>query len=262
MSVVIGVVNQKGGVGKTTTSVNVAAGLGALGKKVLIVDFDPQGNATTGFGIKKKTLEATTYEVIMGEKRPQEAIISTKYKNVKIMPATNRLCEAELQLADVEQRNHQLRKVILQVKDDYDIVVVDCLPSLGILAINALIAVDRIIVPMVCEPFALEGLAQLMQTVKKVKRTSNKDLQLMGIVFTMLDKRLLASNEIMRDIKRNFQSDVVFNTEIPRNVRITEAQSHGEPIIYYDKNSKGGDAYKRLSKEILEKCREMEKLNG
>lgn len=262
MSVVIGVVNQKGGVGKTTTSVNVAAGLGALGKKVLIVDFDPQGNATTGFGIKKKTLEATTYEVIMGEKRPQEAIISTKYKNVKIMPATNRLCEAELQLADVEQRNHQLRKVILQVKDDYDIVVVDCLPSLGILAINALVAVDRIIVPMVCEPFALEGLAQLMQTVKKVKRTSNKDLQLMGIVFTMLDKRLLASNEIMRDIKRNFQSDVVFNTEIPRNVRITEAQSHGEPIIYYDKNSKGGDAYKRLSKEILEKCREMEKLNG
>lgn len=262
MSVVIGVVNQKGGVGKTTTSVNVAAGLGALGKKVLIVDFDPQGNATTGFGIKKKTLEATTYEVIMGEKRPQEAIISTKYKNVKIMPATNRLCEAELQLADVEQRNHQLRKVILQVKDDYDIVVVDCLPSLGILAINALVAVDRIIVPMVCEPFALEGLAQLLQTVKKVKRTSNKDLQLMGIVFTMLDKRLLASNEIMRDIKRNFQSDVVFNTEIPRNVRITEAQSHGEPIIYYDKNSKGGDAYKRLSKEILEKCREMEKLNG
>ncbi len=262
MGVVIGIVNQKGGVGKTTTAVNVAAGLGALGKKVLIVDFDPQGNATTGFGIKKKTLELTTYEVIMGECRPQEAIVSTRYKNVKIMPATSKLCEAELQLADVEQRNHQLRKVILQVKDDYDIVVVDCLPSLGVLAINALVAVDRIIVPMVCEPFALEGLAQLMQTVKKVKRVANKDLQLMGIVFTMLDKRLLASNEIMRDIKRNFQSDVVFNTEIPRNVRITEAQSHGEPIIYYDKGSKGGDAYKRLSKEILEKCREMERNNG
>ena len=262
MGVVIGVINQKGGVGKTTTSVNVAAGLGALGKKVLLIDFDPQGNATTGFGIKKKTLEATTYEVIMGEIRPQEAIISTRYKNVKIMPATNKLCEAELQLAEVEQRNQQLRKVILQVRDEYDIIIVDCLPSLGLLAVNAMVAVDRMIVPMVCEPFALEGLAQLMQTIKKVKRSANKDLQMMGIVFTMLDKRLLASNEIMRDIKRNFQPEMIFNTEIPRNVRITEAQSHGEPIIYYDKNSKGGDAYKRLSKEILAKCREMEKKNG
>lgn len=262
MSIVIGVVNQKGGVGKTTTSVNIAAGLGALGKKVLIIDFDPQGNATTGFGIKKKTLDATTYEVIMGEKRPQEAIIATRYKNVKIMPATNLLCEAELQLADVEQRNHQLRKVILQVRDSYDIIIIDCLPSLGILAINALVAADRVIVPMVCEPFALEGLAQLMQTIKKVKRAANRDIQLMGIVFTMLDKRLLASNEIMRDIKRNFPSDVIFKTEIPRNVRITEAQSHGEPIIYYDKASKGGDAYKRLAKEILEKCREMERKDG
>ena len=262
MGIVIGIVNQKGGVGKTTTAVNVAAGLGALGRKVLLIDLDPQGNATTGFGIKKKTLDATTYEVIMGDKRPQEAIVSTRYKNVKIMPATSQLCEAELQLAEVEQRNHQLRKVILQVKDDYDIVIVDCLPSLGILAINALVACDKIIVPMVCEPFALEGLAQLMQTVKKVKRAANKDLQLMGIVFTMLDKRLLASNEIMRDIKRSFPQDVIFHTEIPRNVRITEAQSNGEPIIYYDKNSKGGDAYKRLSKEILEKCREMERKNG
>ncbi len=262
MSIVIGVVNQKGGVGKTTTAVNIAAGLGALGKKVLIVDFDPQGNATTGFGIKKKTLEATTYEVIMGEVRPQDAIISTRYKNVKIMPATNKLCEAELQLADFEQRNHQLRKAVLQIKNDYDIIIIDCLPSLGVLAVNAMVAVDRIIVPMVCEPFALEGLAQLMQTVKKVKRAANKELQIMGIVFTMLDKRLLASNEIMRDIKRNFDSNMIFNTEIPRNVRITEAQSHGEPILYYDKNSKGGDAYKRLSKEILEKCREMEKNNG
>ena len=262
MGIVIGVVNQKGGVGKTTTAVNVAAGLGALGKRVLLIDFDPQGNATTGFGIKKKTLDATTYDVIMGDKRPQEVIVSTRYKNVRIMPATNQLCEAELQLSSVEQRNHQLRKVILQIKDDYDIIIVDCLPSLGILAINALVACDAIIVPMVCEPFAMEGLAQLIQTMKKVKRAVNKDLQLMGIVFTMLDKRLLASNEIMRDIKRNFSPDSFFHTEIPRNVRITEAQSHGEPILYYDKNSKGGDAYKRLSKEILARCREMEKKHG
>lgn len=262
MGIVLGVVNQKGGVGKTTTAVNVAAGLGALGKKVLVIDFDPQGNATSGFGIKKKTLKATTYDVIMGESRPQDVIITTKYRNVSIMPATSQLCEAELQLAEVEQRNHQLRKVVLQVRGDYDIIIVDCLPSLGVLAVNALVACDKIIVPMVCEHFAMEGLAQLMQTVKKVKRAANKDLQIMGIVFTMLDKRLLASNEIMRDIKQNFPPDVIFKTEIPRNVRITEAQSHGEPIIYYDRASKGGDAYKRLSKEILDKCREMEKKNG
>ena len=262
MSVVIGIVNQKGGVGKTTTAVNIAAGLGALGKRVLLIDLDPQGNSTTGFGIAKKTLDATTYEVIMGKCRPQEAIISTRYKNVSIMPATNQLCEADIQLSDVEQRNSQLRKVVLQIRKDYDIIIVDCLPSLGTLAMNALIGCDRIIIPMVCEPFALEGLAQLMQTVKKIKRSANKELQLMGIVFTMLDKRLLASNEIMRDIKRNFPESVVFKTEIPRNVKITEAQGHGEPILYYDKASKGGEAYKRLSKEILEKCREMERKNG
>ncbi len=260
MGVVIGIVNQKGGVGKTTTAVNVAASIGAMGKKVLLIDFDPQGNATTGFGIRKKTLESTTYEVIMGLSRPQETIVATKYKNVSVMPATSKLCEAELQLASVEQRNHQLRKVVLQVKDNYDIIIIDCLPSLGILALNALVACDKIIVPMVCEHFALEGLAQLIQTVKKVKKV-NKSLQIMGIAFTMIDKRLVSANEVMRDVKKNFSSDLIFNTEIPRNVRITEAQSHGEPIIYFDKNSKGADAYKRLAKEIAERCREKEKVN-
>ncbi len=261
MGIVIGIVNQKGGVGKTTTAVNIAAGIGAMGKKVLLIDFDPQGNATTGFGIRKKTLESTTYDVLMGEARPQETIIPTKYKNVKIMPSTSKLCEAELQLANVEQRNHQLRKVVLQVKDDYDVIIIDCLPSLGVLALNALVACDSIIVPMLCEHFALEGLAQLIQTVKKVKKV-NKNLQIMGIVFTMIDKRLVSTNEVMRDVKKNFSSDLIFKTEIPRNVRITEAQSHGEPIIYYDKLSKGADTYKRLSKEIVEKCRDMEKKNG
>ena len=262
MSIVIGVVNQKGGVGKTTTAVNVAAGLGALGKKVLLIDFDPQGNSTTGFGIKKKTLDVTTYEVIAGERRPQEAIIETRYKNVSIMPATKELCNAEQELFGMEEKSKQLKKAILQIRGDYDIIIVDCLPSLGILATNALVACDTIIVPMVCEHFALEGLAQLMQTVKTAKRKANPDLTIMGIVFTMLDKRLLKSNEIMYDIKRSFDSKVLFKTEIPRNVRISEAQAAGEPIIYFDKASKGADAYKRLSKEILERCREMESENG
>ena len=261
MGIVIGVVNQKGGVGKTTTAVNVAAGLGLLGKKVLLIDFDPQGNATTGFGIKKKTLDITTYDVVLGERRPQEAIISTRYKNVSIMPSTSQLCEAEQVLATYEQKSFQLRKAVLQIKNDYDIIIIDSLPSLGILAMNALIACDTIIVPMVCEHFALEGLAQLMLTVKRVKKKANPDLNIMGIAFMMLDKRLLSSNEIMREIKRSFDTRSLFKTEIPRNVRISEAQSCGEPIIYYDKSSKGADAYKRLSKEILDKCREMEKLN-
>ena len=153
----------------------------------------------------------------------------------------------------MEQRNHQLKKAVLQIKDEYDIIIIDCLPSLGVLAINALVACDKIIVPMQCEHYSLEGLAQLLATVKKVKKTANKNLMLMGIVFTMLDKRLLQSNEIMKDIKENFPPSSIFDTVIPRNVRISEAPSHGMPIIYYDKSSKGAEAYTRLAKEIIKK---------
>ncbi|MCH5325215.1 MAG: ParA family protein [Eubacterium sp.] len=253
MGTIIAVVNQKGGVGKTTTAVNIAAALGAKGKKVLLVDFDPQGNSTSGYGISKKTLQNTSYDVVMSNIRPEEAIIKTEFKNVSIIPATAALAEAEIHLMQVEQRNHQLKKALLQIKDNYDIVVIDCLPSLGILAVNALIACDKFIVPMQCEHYSLEGLAQLLATVKKVKKTANKNLTLMGIVFTMLDRRLLQSNEIMRDIKENFPPSSIFETVIPRNVRISEAPSHGMPVIYYDKNSKGADAYGRLAKEIIKK---------
>ncbi len=253
MGIIVSVVNQKGGVGKTTTAVNICAALGAKGKKVLLVDLDPQGNATSGFGIAKKTLEITTYDVIMSSVRPQEAVIQTECKNVSIIPATAQLAEAEMHLLSVEQRNHQLKKALLQIKDEYDIILVDCLPSLGVLAVNALVASDKFIVPMQCEHYSLEGLAQLLSTVKKVKKTANKSLTLMGIVFTMLDKRLLQSNEIMRDIKRNFPPSSIFNTVIPRNVRISEAPSHGMPVIYYDKSSKGAESYMKLAGEIIKK---------
>lgn len=262
MGIIIGVVNQKGGVGKTTTAVNIAAGLGALGKKTLVVDFDPQGNTTTGFGVKKKTLDHTSYDVVTGRCRPQEAIIETRYKNISIMPADVKLCNAEPVLNTMEQKNLQLRKAILPLRDTYDVIIIDSLPSLGVLAVNALVACDTIIVPMVCEHFAREGLAQLMYTIKNAKQKYNRSLNIMGIVFTMVDKRLLSGSEIKNDIKNTFDKKVVFKTEIPRNVKISEAQSHGEPILYYDKRSAGAEAYVKLSKEIINKIREMEKANG
>ncbi len=262
MGIIIGVVNQKGGVGKTTTAINVAAGLGIAGKKVLVVDFDPQGNATTGFGIKKKSLEKTMFEVVTGQCRPQDAIIETRFKNIRLIPANQKLSEAEPALTNMEQKNYQLRKALLQVKDNFDIIIVDTLPSMGVLAINSLAACDRVIVPMVCEHFAREGLAQLLYSLKTVKNKYNPELQIMGIVFTMVDKRLLSGMEIMNDIKQAFGKGVVFKTEIPRNVKISEAQSHGEPVLTYDKRSKGTEAYVKLCKEIMSKCREMEKIKN
>lgn len=263
MATIISIVNQKGGVAKTTTAINLCASLGAMGKKVLLVDLDPQGNATTGYGYAgaaKKNLQHTTYEVLMGEVRPAQAILKTKFKNVSLMPATANLAEAEIRLLRFENKTLCLKKALLQVKDEYDIIIIDCLPSLGILALNGLSACDRIIIPMQCEPYSLEGVAELLATVKRVKKSSNRNLQLMGIVFTMLDKRLTVNREVMRSIKAKFPEDTIFKTEIPRNVRISEAPSHGEPIMYYDPNSKGAEAYNLLAKEVAKKCKAMEEM--
>ena len=260
MGIVISVVNQKGGVAKTTTAVNLAAAIGQKNKKVLLVDLDPQGNATSGIGLNKKELKYTTYDVIMGEARPSEAIIGTGCKNVWVLPATQTLAEGELRLAAFENKTLQLKKAILQVKDDYDIVIVDCLPSLGVLALNGLSACDRIIIPMQCEPYSLEGVAELLATVKRVKNSTNKGLQIMGIVFTMLDKRLTVNREVIEHIKQNFPPETIFKTEIPRNVKISEAPSHGEPITYYDPASKGAEAYRKLASEVLKRASEAQKM--
>lgn len=260
LGIVISVVNQKGGVAKTTTAVNLAAAIGQKNKKVLLVDLDPQGNATSGIGISKKGLKYTTYDVIMGEVRPSEAIVSTTYKNVWVLPATQTLAEGELRLAAFDNKTLQLKKAILQIKDDYDIIIVDCLPSLGVLALNGLSACDRIIIPMQCEPYSLEGVAELLASVKRVKNSTNKGLQIMGIVFTMLDKRLTVNREVMEHIKQNFPADTIFKTEIPRNVKISEAPSHGEPITYYDPSSKGAEAYKRLAAEVLKRADAVQKM--
>lgn len=254
LGLIISIVNQKGGVAKTTTAINLSAAIGQKGKKVLLVDLDPQGNATSGIGISKKSLELTTYDVLMGEARPSEAIVKTDFKNVSIIPATQALAEAELRLAAFESKTLQLRKALLQIKDDYDIIIIDCLPSLGVLALNGLSACDRIIIPMQCEPYSLEGVAELLATVKRVKNSTNKGLQIMGIVFTMLDKRLTVNKDVMAAIKSNFPADTIFKTEIPRAVKISEAPSHGEPITYYDPSSKGAEAYKKLAAEVMKRA--------
>ena len=250
MGKIIAVANQKGGVGKSTTVINIAAYLGSRGFKILCIDSDPQGNTTTGFGIKKKSVSASTYDVITGKTRIQEAVIPTEFENVSILPATEALAGCEIELAEYENRVNRLKMQILTCKDDYDYVFIDCPPALGTITINGIVACDSIIVPMLAEFYALEGLSQLVNTIKIVKNNYNPSLEIEGILFTMFDGRLNVANDVVTEVEKYFP-DKVFKTKVSRNVRISEAPSHGKPVMYYDKASKGAEAYELVCHELL-----------
>lgn len=250
MGKIIAVANQKGGVGKSTTVINIAAYLGSRGFKVLCIDSDPQGNTTTGFGIKKKSVNASTYDVITGKTRIQEAVIATEFENVSIVPATEALAGCEIELAEYDNRVNRLKMQILTCKDDYDYIFIDCPPALGTITINGIVACDSIIVPMLAEFYALEGLSQLVNTIKIVKNNYNPALEIEGILFTMFDGRLNVANDVVTEVEKYFP-DKVFQTKVPRNVRISEAPSHGKPVMYYDKSSKGAEAYELVCHELL-----------
>ena len=252
MGKIVAVANQKGGVGKTTTTVNLAACLGALEKKVLLIDADPQANASSGLGIDVDSVVLGTYQLLEHNCTAKEAIQKTSATNVDIIPAHIDLVAIEIELVNMEQREYMLKQAIEPVKDDYDFILIDCAPSLGLLTLNALTAADSVIIPIQCEYFALEGLGKLLNTIKSVQKIHNENLDIEGLLLTMYDSRLRLSNQVVEEVQNHF-SEMVFKTIIQRNVRLSEAPSYGESIIYYDVNSKGATNYLSLAKEIISK---------
>lgn len=244
--------NQKGGVGKTTSAVNIAAWLGKKGKKVLLCDLDSQGNATSGVGISKKNSDKTIYEVISGICPASETIIQTEFKNLWVIPSNMALAGAEPELVDEEDRVFKLKNAIDGLRSDFDYIIIDCPPSLGLLTLNALAAADGVIVPMVCEFYALEGLSQLSVTIRQVKKLYNKNLEIAGILITMFDKRLNLSKSVLNEIKK-YYPDQLFKETIARNVRLSEAPSYGMPVMYYDKHSKGAASYEKIAAELIKR---------
>ena len=252
MGKIIAIANQKGGVGKTTTSINLAASLGALEKKVLLIDADPQANASSGLGIDVESVEIGSYQILEHSNTPEEAIITCSAPNVWVIPAHIDLVAIEIELVDKEDREYMLKQALESVKDQYDYILIDCAPSLGLLTLNALTAADSVIIPIQCEYFALEGLGKLLTTIKSVQKIHNADLDIEGLLLTMYDSRLRLSNQVVEEVQKHF-SEMVFNTIIQRNIKLSEAPSFGESIINYDATSKGAANYLQLAEEIIRK---------
>ena len=249
MSKIIAIANQKGGVGKTTTTINLATALCSIGKKVLIVDLDPQSNATTGLGIERKDAKQNIYNLLVSESYTSEFTKKTIIPTLDIIPATTDLAGAEVEFVNIEERENKLKNILNQIQG-YDNIMIDCPPALGLLTINGLVASDSVIIPLQCEFFALEGLSSLMDTVQSIKESFNKNLEIQGIVLTMFDKRNLLSSLVEKDVRKHLGKKV-YSTVIPRNVRVSEAPSHGKPVLIYDVDCPGSKAYINLAKEVI-----------
>ncbi len=250
MGKIISIANQKGGVGKTTTAINLAASLGVLEKKVLLIDADPQANATSGLGLDVESIEQGTYQLLEHTVLAQDLIVATSSPNVDIIPAHIDLVAIEIELVDVDQREYQMKKALATLKDQYDYIVIDCAPSLGLLTLNALTASDSVLIPIQCEYFALEGLGKLLNTIKSVQKIHNPALDIEGLLLTMYDSRLRLSNQVVEEVNQHFEG-LTFKTIIQRNVRLSEAPSYGESIISFDASSKGSENYLSLANELI-----------
>lgn len=254
MGKTISVINQKGGVGKTTSAVNLAAAVGMKGYKTLLIDIDPQGNATSGFGINKRDIEISSYDILIHGEKAEKAVVETAFTNVSVIPSNINLAGAEIELIEMKNREQNLKKAISLIKDKYDFIFLDCPPSLGLITINSLVASDTVFIPIQCEFYALEGLSQLISTVRQIKRLYNPLIEIEGILLTMYDGRLNLTQQVVEEVKKFFPKKV-YSSYIPRNVRISEAPGYGQPVIYYDRKSKGSEAYLQLAEEFLKNNR-------
>ena len=252
MGKIISFANQKGGVGKTTSAVNIAASLGVLGYKVLLIDLDPQGNATSGVGIVKKNLKTTVFDLLTTDASAEEVTIKTRFTNLSVIPTNTTLARAEYELADVENGEYVMKKKLDAVRSEYDYIIIDCPPSLSMLTVNAMTASDGVVIPMQCEFFALEGLSQLMFTISRIKTHYNKDLNVTGILITMYNSRLILSMQVLNELRKHY-ADKIFETTVSRNVKLSEAPSFGAPVYYHEKRSKGSVEYLNIAKELAER---------